>query len=92
MIWDEGDDKVWYIGLYLDSNEDGTFRVDHLARAEQGDDVWQRPPGDDIQDTTERQIVPVAVLGTWEFSRRKPCFVLSNAAEIQETFLKIYSA
>lgn len=90
VIWDEEGKKRWYIGFYLDDNGDGTFRVDHLMRAGTGDEIWQRPPGtDDIQDTIKQQIVPVAVSGTWDFSRRKPCYVLSNAPEIEDMFREI---
>ena len=62
VVCGEGEVKRWYIGFYMDDNDDGTFRVDHLIRAGNGDEIWHRPPGcDDIQDTTEQQIVPVAV-------------------------------
>ena len=80
----------WYVGFYLDESDDGTFRVDHLIRAGPGNEMWQRPPGsDDIQDTTEKQVVPVPVIGTWDFSKRKPSFIISNSLEIEETFNKI---
>ena len=74
----------------MDDNDDGTFRGDHLIRAGNGDKIWHRPPGcDDIQDTTEQQIVPVAVSGTWDFSKRKPSFVIDNSKDIEETFNQI---
>ena len=90
VVWDEGDIKRWYIGFYLDDNEDGTFRVDHLICAGTEDEIWHRPPGsDDIQDTIEQQIVPVTVSGTWDFSKRKPSFLIYNANEIRDTPSKI---
>jgi hypothetical protein len=90
VIWDERGTKRWYIGFYLDDNGDGTFRVDHLMRAGTGDDIWQRPPGtDDIQETIAQQIVPVTVSGTWNFSQRKPHYVLSNVIEIEDMFHEI---
>ena len=84
------ENKRWYIGFYLDDNGNGTFRVDHLTRAGTGDETWQRPPGtNDIQDTMEQQIVPVAVSGTWVFSQRKPCYILNDAPEIETVFKEI---
>ena len=47
------------------------------------------PGCDHIQDTTEQQIVPVAVSGTWDFSKRKPSFVIDNSKDIEETFNQI---
>ena len=46
VIWDEVEGRKWYIGFYLDENEDGTFRIDHLKRAkENGIEVWERISG-----------------------------------------------
>ena len=91
VIWEEGGNKLCFIGFYVDDNEDSTFRVSHLDRVETAKDVWQRPSGaDDIQDVTQAQIVPQDVSGNWDFSNlRKPQFILSNAAEIEATFLSI---
>ena len=67
-----------------DNNGDGSFRVDHLGRTGTGSETWQRPSGPD--DIIEQQIVPVTVSGAWDFSRRKPCYILSNAPEIEDMF------
>ena len=46
FVWDERNRKKWYIGFYIDTNEDGTHRVDHLERQSGGDDMgatcWER--------------------------------------------------
>ena len=44
-----------------------------------GDEVWRRPTGnDDIQDTEDIQILPVNILGDWNFIREKPSFMLTK--------------
>ena len=64
--------------------------MDHLVHAGTGDETWQQPHGtDDIQDTIEQQIVPVTVSAAWDFSRRKPCYILSNTPEIEDMFCQI---
>ena len=32
VIWDSRAKRNWFIGFFLDKNEDGTYRVDHLER------------------------------------------------------------
>ena len=50
----------------------------------QGNEVWKRPSGqDDIQDTQEKQIVPLSVQGEWHFNEYGAVFVVSNDSEIQ---------
>ena len=43
VIWEEGGKKLWFIGFYVDDNEDSTFRVYHLDRIGTANDVWQQP-------------------------------------------------
>ena len=89
VIWEEERGMQWYVGFYLDGSDDGTFRVDHLVRSETGSKMWQRPPGsDDIQDTIDKQVVPVAVIGCWDL-KRKPTFLVTNSDEIEKTFRQI---
>ena len=68
-------------------NDDGTFRIDHLERRGGNEHLWCRPTGrDDIQDTEEIQILPIKVVGEWDFSEDKPVFLLDNVADIQNSF------
>ena len=70
---------MWYIGFYIDDNEGGTFRVDHLV-------FWERPICcDDIQDTTGEQVVDISA--EWDLSTEKS--LLSNDTETQERFNEI---
>ena len=36
VFWDMKRKIMWFIGFYVDHNYDGTFRVDHLKRANTG--------------------------------------------------------
>ena len=54
------------------------------------DKVWPRPSGkDDIQDADEIQILPVNIVGDWDFTFDKSLFVLSNEDEISENFRRL---
>ena len=92
VIWDTKSRKQWYIGFYLDMNDDETYRIDHLERNSKENKLWRRPYGkDDIQDTEEIQIVPVSVIGEWDLNGDEPVFVVSNDSEIQECFERVCS-
>ena len=93
VIWDKKARKEWYIGFFLDKNEDGTYRIDHLQRKIDKSSLdWVRPSGyDDIQDTEEVQILPVEISADWNFNSVKPEYVLNNLIEIQKTFDLIVS-
>ena len=43
----------------------------------------------DIQETEEIQIIPVNVIGEWDFKTDVPYFILENKEEIKRTFEKI---
>ena len=77
--------------FFLDVNDDGSHRIDHLECADiRGNKVWHRPSGkDDIQDADEIQILPVNVVGDYDFTFDKPLFVLSNEDEISENFRRL---
>lgn len=91
VVWDVRNKKKWYVGFYLDKNDDETFRIDHLERVNGRENkIWQRPSGrDDIQHADEIQILPMNVLGTWDLSTDRPSFILSNEDEINDCFMTI---
>ena len=91
VIWDSRNKRNWYVGFFIDMNEDGTYRVDHMERVS-GNDKWRRPSGsDDIQDTDEMQILPVPIVGDWTFDTDKPIFNVYNSEKIMETFDEVCS-
>ena len=90
VFWDEGQTRSWYVGFFIDENDDGTFRIDHLTKHSNTNDTWARPNGrDDIQNTLAQQILPLKVQGDWDFTGRKPIYVLENAQEINTLFVEI---
>ena len=87
VIWDTKNRKEWYIGFFLDKNDDGTFRIDHLERDGKTNSKWIRPRGrDDIQDTEEVQVLPIDIVGDWVFTGDRPTFLLDNTEQIHNTF------
>ena len=92
VICDSRAKRNWYIGFFLDKNEDGTYRVDHLERINGNNERWCRPSGcDDVQDTEEIQILPVPILGEWNFDSDKPTFQINNCEIIIKTFDELCS-
>ena len=89
VVWDENDGKKWYIGQYLDDNDDGTFRVSHFKPKDALRQDWISPRQTDIQDVNMQQVVPVSVQGHWDFSGRIPKYVVENLADICATFSEI---
>ena len=90
VIWDSKKGRNWYIGFYLDTNKDGTHRIDHLERKGPKDDSWCRPKGkDDVQDADEIQILPINVVGDWNFNDEiRPTFIVTNLTDILDTYTK----
>lgn len=83
--------REWYIALYIDDNNDGTMRVDHVEIYPQYcDNEWQHPPNDDIQEILPEQTVPGAVERMWEFTRDTAVFKLFNIADINIKFEELF--
>ena len=80
-------EKKWYISFFLDSNNEGTYRLDRLERLGTNDNKWVRPNKDDIQDAEEIQILPVNI--EWDFTSEKPIFIVDNVMNIKDTFKNI---
>ena len=81
VAWDEENNQQnWYVGLFLDENDDGSVRADHQQHILEGDECnWKRPQLDNVQDVDPVQIVPCAVHGEWDISRRNAVFVVTNS-------------
>ena len=90
VVWDDADGRNWYIGLYLGQNEEGELRIEHLTRVDGKDSVWQSPRTSDIQPRTlPQQVFPVSIVAEWDFSGRKPCYIVDNSEEIDQVFSDI---
>ena len=91
VVWDDDDGRKWYIGLYLDENDDRTVRVDHLQRQSVSDDTnWKRPQFDDIHDVNPVQILPCPVNGEWDFTRRTVMFIAKNSEIIRKMYEQLF--
>ena len=97
VVWHERGNPVWYLGFYLDENDDDTMRIDHLKRCEvydkrgrkvKSDIEWERPQTDDIQDVVEEQILSCIPVGDWIISPDSFIYHLENSDEIKDHFKK----
>ena len=58
VIWDEGDERNWYIEFYF-YDEDGAFRVDHLKKNNNRNDAWRDQVVQMIYSTMRQQVLPM---------------------------------
>ena len=67
--------------------DEDTIKFDHLERQKKGHRNWIRGKRDDVQVVNLIQVIPVSVVGEWNFhSERHPVFVLENDKEITIAF------
>ena len=80
VVWDTADgDRAWYIGFYIGDVEESNIRIDHLQLASKNlsnRKEWIRPSTDDIQEVKPQQLVICDIIGDWDFSKRRPTFVV----------------
>jgi len=43
VVWDSAKGSDWFVGFYIDENDDTTIRVDHLEPKSNDNTVWIRP-------------------------------------------------
>ena len=90
LAWDIGT-MTWFLGYVKEIHDDTTFTVEHLERVQKSEDVfWRYPSHDDIEVANVSQILQCAIAGEWDMEARSPTFTLRNAAEIRNTFNKLY--
>ena len=88
VVWhNETDQLEWSVGFFLDEVEAEACRVDHLESKDKVN--WMRPAFDDIQVVKYIQILPIEVIGDWDFSKRHCTFTIKNADNINEIFKKL---
>ena len=98
VVWHEKGNPKWYLGFYVDENDEGTMRVDHLQRCleqnKRGRQVksdihWERPRSEDIQDVVEEQILSCIPVGDWIITPETFIYELTNSEEIKSHFESI---
>ena len=62
VVWDSDKGRNWFVGFFMDENDDTTIRIDHLEPQSNDKTVWIRPRHDDIQDVEPIQILPCTVI------------------------------
>ena len=87
VIWDSEDDRYWCIGFFIQNLSDDEIQVDHLKCKRKGEyGEWVRPERDDVQPVHHVQVLPVNVLGEWDFSKRLSVYRILNLEDIQNVF------
>ena len=71
--------------MYQD--DDDTIKVDHLQQKYTWSRDWIRGKGDDVQLVSHVQVIPVGIVGEWDFrNERQPVFVIENVDKIVTSF------
>ena len=89
VVWDEGQERKWYIGLFVDNNDDGTERIDHLEMI-RAKETWCRPRIEDIQDVKDMQIVPCSINSEWVLSSRSAVLHIKKSKEVDTLFQELF--
>ena len=84
VLWENNEGKrYWCIGFFICEVDEDTIKVDHLERQKKGDRNWIRGKTDDVQIVNLVQLVPIDVVGDWDFhNERQPNFILDNDKDI----------
>ncbi|CAL4100113.1 unnamed protein product [Meganyctiphanes norvegica] len=86
VVWDNNKGRKWYVGFYMDENDNKTIRVDHLEKQSHDYSAWVKPKHDDIHDVKYFQIVPCEVIGEWDMTRQPAVFNIKNSQSINNMF------
>ena len=89
VVWDHNQgERYWCLGFYVGKIDEDSIKVDHLESKKKEFRKWTRGKSDDIQVVNLIQVLPIKVVGDWNFSERQPVFVIENADEICDAFKK----
>ena len=88
IVWEENNELKWYIGFILSTESPNSTMADHLTRVfPDQDSLWQYPKISDVQDTDIIQILPIEVIGEWNYSDpKKSIFEVKNCEQINVCF------
>ena len=88
----EGDKDTWYIASCEAKNPDGTYKMEHLHRVQEGSNLkWKHPSRVDESDLYAASIVECVVDGDWDVSqKRNLTFTLRNHAYISNLVKNLF--
>ena len=89
----EGTKDTWYLASCEGINNDGTFKMDHLMRAETGSSFkWKHPSKPDSLDLNINSILDCEVIGEWDVSNERALsFSLQNHINIALLITDIFN-
>ena len=87
VVWNVAGSIRWFIGFLLEVKAD-SVKMEHLVPSNSNSNAhWQYPSIDDIQVADLEQILPIDVIGDWDYSNtRKSVFIVDNAEAISLCF------
>ena len=87
MIWDDGNqNRCWYLGFFVSDCDENSIKIDHLKMKKGNRERWIRGQSDDIQVADLTQVLPIKVIGDWDFGECQTTFVIQNEDEISDIF------
>ena len=80
----EGSLDLWYIATCEGKNDDGTYKMDHLMRVQDGSNLkWKHPSKPDLLNLHTDSILDCKIEGEWNVSNeRSITFLLRNHNQI----------
>ena len=90
IVWEENNELRWYIGFILSIDSSNSSKVEHLTRVQHcNDSLWHYPAIPDVQDTDIIQILPIEVIGEWDYlDPKKSVFEVKNCKQVNDIFKK----
>ena len=88
-MWDKDDGtRYWCVSFFVCQVDDDTIKVDHLVQQKYTSSRdWIRGKSDDVQLVSHVQVIPVGIVGEWDFrNERQPVFVIENVDKIVTSF------
>ena len=88
IVWMEKSKPHWYVGFSILVINDTSTKIEHLHReSTSSNTIWHYPRWEDIQVAENEQILPVNVVGEWDYSNEnKHVLILKNEDKIQSCF------
>ena len=92
VIWDQNDEKIWYLKMCRQCVIASHFLLEHLelVQSVQTKRYWQYSLKQDVQITLIDQIIPVKVAGAWNIKGWNYIFELDNWDVIEGIFKGLY--
>ena len=87
VVWEVNNEIKWYIGFAVTILSNQLTKFEHLDRVNEKDSLWHYPYSVDIHETDNMQILPIEVIGEWNYTDpNKPLFEVKNCEQVNICF------